>query len=73
MRGVPVPVYICGREVLENCPLGPTGATAFFIAMLSYNGKLDMGLTTDPAAVGDPELLIGCLEDSFADLIRAGA
>ncbi len=69
VRGAPFELFIAGARIEANYPVGPTGGTAFNITLMSYNGSLDMGLNIDRAAIDDPGLLRGCIEDSFAELL----
>lgn len=71
VRGSPVPLYICGAQLLHNYPIGPLAGVAFNLTLLSYLGSLDMGMNVDSAAVTEPALLAKLLERSFKDLIRA--
>jgi diacylglycerol O-acyltransferase len=73
VRGSPVELYIAGAQILANYAMGPTAGTAFNVTLLSYRGSLDMGVHIDTAAVDDPELLLRCLENSFAELLELGA
>ena len=60
-----------GAQLLENYPVGPLAGVAFNLTLLSYNHSLDMGVNIDTAAVAEPELLRGCLERAFKDLVAA--
>lgn len=71
VKGSPVPVYICGAQLLEIYPIGPLGGVAFNLTLMSYLGSLDMALNIDTAAVTEPELLRECLERSFDRLTKA--
>ena len=71
VRGAPVPVYICGAQLLENYPIGPLLGVAFNLTLLSYNGSLDMGLNVDAAAVDEPERLAKLIERGFTELHKA--
>ena len=71
VRGAPVPMYICGAQLLHNYPIGPLAGVAFNLTLLSYLGSLDMGMNVDAAAVTEPALLAKLIERSFKDLIRA--
>jgi WS/DGAT/MGAT family acyltransferase len=70
VKGSPVPMYVCGSQLLEIYPIGPLGGVAFNLTLMSYLGSLDMALNIDTAAVAEPELLRTCLEDSFARLAK---
>lgn len=73
VRAAPIDLYMSGAKVLAPYPVGPVAGTAWNITMLSYAGRLFMGVHIDPEAVDDPDLLRRCLEDAFRDLVeRAG-
>ena len=67
--GIPVPVYCAGAEVLRAYPLiAPLGA-AVNITMLSYAGLwCSLGITTDDAAIPDPDTFVRCLGEAFAEV-----
>jgi diacylglycerol O-acyltransferase len=73
VRGAPFPLYVSGARVLSNHPMGPTGGTAANATVMSYEGSLDLGLVTDPAAVDEPEMLRDFIAESFDELITLGA
>lgn len=68
LRGAPFPLYVAGARIEANHPVGPMAGTAFNLTTLSCDGSLDMGCVIDPAAVGDPALLLRCLVEAFAEL-----
>lgn len=68
VKGSPLPVFICGAQLLEIYPIGPLLGVAFNLTLMSYVGSLDMALNVDTAAVSDPELLSDCLQRSFRAL-----
>ncbi len=70
-RAAPFTVYISGAKLLDNYVLGPVAGTAGNITAVSYDGTLWIGVVTDPAAVGDPEVWRAQLERSFADALEA--
>ena len=72
LRGSPVGLFVAGAAVEANYPMGPTAGVAFNATVLSYQSRLDLGLDVDVAAVGDPDGLRVCLEESFAELAAAG-
>lgn len=71
VKGSPVPVYICGAQLVEIYPIGPLGGVAFNLTLMSYLGSLDMALNIDTVAVAEPEMLASCLERSLAALAQA--
>jgi hypothetical protein len=52
--------------------MGPTAGTAFNATVMSYKNRFDVGLNIDTAAIDDPELLRTSIEESFAELLKAG-
>lgn len=73
VRAAPFPLFIAGARLEANYPIGPTAGVAFNLTLMSYDGHLDMGLNTDPSAVGDPGLLRDLLQGAFAELATFGA
>jgi diacylglycerol O-acyltransferase / wax synthase len=70
VKGSPVPVYMCGAQLLEVYPIGPLLGVAFNLTLMSYLGSLDMALNIDTAAVSQPELLADCLRQSVRALAK---
>lgn len=70
VRAAPIDLYMSGAKVLAPYPIGPVAGTAWNITMLSYAGRLFMGVHIDPVAVDDPGLLRRCLQDAFRDLVE---
>lgn len=61
--------FLGGAEVLGSWPLGPRLGCAANLTLLTCGDRLDLGINLDPAAVGDPEVFMECLADSFAALL----
>ena len=72
VRAAPFDLFIAGGFMEANYPLGPLAGTAFNLTTMSYRGWLFLGLVTDPAAVDDPDELLGELERAYRELLRAG-
>jgi WS/DGAT/MGAT family acyltransferase len=70
--GVPMPVYLCGPRLVAQYPFGPLSGAATNITLLSYLDDLHIGINTDRAAVPDPDVLVECLEEGFAEVRKAG-
>lgn len=65
--GPPMPLYCHGARMLETWPVVPLGPNLpLGVAVLSYDGALDLSLTADPAAFGDLEVVRAGIEDGFA-------
>lgn len=73
VRAAPVPLYIGGAMIEATYAIGPLMATAANITMLSYNGRLDLGIHVDTAAVDDPELLRDTVIAAFHEVCAAVA
>ncbi|MEM1333109.1 MAG: wax ester/triacylglycerol synthase domain-containing protein [Actinomycetota bacterium] len=69
VRGSPVPMYLAGAQLVANYPVGPLSGVAFNLTLLSYLGRLDMGLNTDPAAIEHPDALARLLGESVDDFV----
>jgi WS/DGAT/MGAT family acyltransferase len=69
LRGSPVDLYLGGSRIEASYPMGPRSGCAVNFTVLSYRGALDIGIHSDPAAVTDPGSLVGCLDESFAELL----
>jgi diacylglycerol O-acyltransferase / wax synthase len=73
VRGAPFDLYIAGARMEGNHPLGPLGGTAWNLTLMSYAGRLDMGLHVDAGAVEAPAELRDHIRDSFDELLAVGA
>ncbi len=71
VRAAPVDVFAAGSRVLATYPIGPVAGTAFNVTLMSYSGRLDLGINIDPDAVEDPELLVECLQRGYDELHEA--
>jgi diacylglycerol O-acyltransferase len=70
--GPQFPLYLLGREMEELAPvpfLAPEHALA--VAIMSYNGYVDIGLMGDYDAMDDLDLFGGDIEESVAELLEA--
>ena len=47
----------------------PLAGAAVSVSLLSYDGALHLTINTDRAAVPDVDDLVGCIEESFAELV----
>jgi hypothetical protein len=67
--GPPFPVYLAGARVTLLVPFAPRAGAAINIALMSYDGTANIGLSIDPAAVTDIDLLLRCLTQALEDVI----
>lgn len=70
--GPPFPVYVSGARVTRLVPFAPKGGAALNVALMSYDGTAFLGITMDPAAVTDPDLLVDCLSAALHSVAAAG-
>jgi hypothetical protein len=49
-------------------PFGPLGGCAVNVTLLSHAGTAHIGVSSDPAAVIDPDRLVDDLRHSFSDI-----
>ncbi|MBK9180899.1 MAG: wax ester/triacylglycerol synthase family O-acyltransferase [Acidimicrobiales bacterium] len=67
--GPQVPLYALGARMLDIVPVVPLGGNLTVgVAILSYDGQLNLGLHADPDACGDLTVLAEGIEDGFAEL-----
>ncbi len=71
--GAAVPIYLAGSKITGFFAFGPTIGSSFNITLLSRCGTCDMGINIDTAAVPDPEVLLECLRESFAEITALGS
>jgi WS/DGAT/MGAT family acyltransferase len=66
------PLYVLGRELIALYPMVPLAEnTALGIAIMSYNGQLNFGLTADFDAIADVETLVDELSSAIEELVGA--
>jgi WS/DGAT/MGAT family acyltransferase len=71
--GPQFPLYMLGHELNALFPMVPlTGNTALAIAIISYNGQLNFGVTADYDALADVETLAAELRSSIEEMVGAG-
>jgi hypothetical protein len=68
--GPQFPLYLLGRELLELIPIAFLPENhALAIAIMSYNGNVDLGLLSDYDALPDVDFIAAALEESLAELL----
>ena len=66
------PLYVLGHELIALYPMVPLAEnTALGIAIMSYNGQLNFGLTADFDAIGDVQTLVDELTSAIEELVGA--
>jgi hypothetical protein len=67
--GPSFPLYALGGRMLEAFPIVPLGANMTLeVAVLSYDGALNLCVTADPAACPDAQVFATGVEHGFAAL-----
>ena len=70
--GPQVPLYVLGRRMLQAFPFVPLGAQMrVTVAIFSYDGQVNYGVTGDYDAAPDVDVLCGGIEKGLADLLVA--
>ena len=67
--GVPVPLYLAGARVGSMQAFVSRARSPLMAALLSYNGTAHVGLTIDPVAIPDGELLVSCIQAEIDDVL----
>ncbi|MBU6313179.1 MAG: DUF1298 domain-containing protein [Actinomycetales bacterium] len=70
--GPPFPVYVAGAKATRIVPFAPKGGAALNIALMTYDGSAYFGITMDPAAVTDTDLLVGSLAAAMHEVTGTG-
>jgi hypothetical protein len=71
--GPQIPLYVLGRRMLEAYPFVPLGAQMrVTVAIFSYNGHVNFGVTGDYDAAPDIDVLCRGIEKGLTDLLTAG-
>jgi diacylglycerol O-acyltransferase len=66
--GAPIPVFMAGAAVEAQIALGPMTGSATNVVLLSYQDDVNLGVTIDPAAIGDTDVYLDCLREGFAEI-----
>jgi diacylglycerol O-acyltransferase / wax synthase len=68
LRAAPFALYIGGAAIEATYAIGPLAATAANVTMMTYNGRIDLGVHVDTGAVADPELLRDTIIGAFHEV-----
>ena len=70
--GPMIPLYFGPHKLVDWLPLGiVSNNIGLFVAILSYNQRITLGMTVDGELIPDAWFLAECLEESYADLRQA--
>jgi diacylglycerol O-acyltransferase / wax synthase len=67
--GAPFPIYLAGARVEANYGFGPLTGAATNVTLLSYVDEVHLAISTDPAAVPDPDVYVACLEEGLDEVM----
>jgi diacylglycerol O-acyltransferase len=68
--GAPVPIYLAGARVTAQFAFGPPSGAALNVTLLSHLDDCAIGVTSDAAAVPDPDCLTTCLQEGFDEVLK---
>lgn len=68
--GAPMDVFMAGARVESQFPFGPLSGAGANITLMSGPEEVFLGINTDPAAVPDPEVFVGCLQEGFDEILK---
>lgn len=68
--GAPMDVFMAGARVEAQFPFGPLSGAGANITLMSGPEDVFLGINTDPAAVPDPEVFVGCLQEGFDEILK---
>lgn len=63
--GSPLPMFMDGARMVAQYPFGPLTTAAVNVTLLSYLDAANLGVSSNPAAVPDPDVLLECLDLGF--------
>jgi WS/DGAT/MGAT family acyltransferase len=69
LAGLTRPAYVGGARIERMWAFAPPTGAAFSVTLLSHLETCCVAVATDPAAVSQPELLAGCLETAFDEVL----
>jgi WS/DGAT/MGAT family acyltransferase len=70
--GPPFPVFASGARVVRMFGYGPLSGAAANVTAFSYDGRFEIGVAMDHAAVPDPERFVVCLREGLDEVLAAG-
>jgi diacylglycerol O-acyltransferase / wax synthase len=62
-------VYVAGAKLEGVVGYGPLTGAAINVTLFSVRDHAHLGISTDPAAVPDPELFVTCLSEGFEEVL----
>ena len=70
--GPMIPLYFGRHQLVDWLPMGiVSNNIGLFVAILSYNQRITLGMTVDSKLIPDSWFLAECLEESYAEIRQA--
>jgi hypothetical protein len=70
--GLGRPAYIGGARIERMFVFGPVPGSAVMVTLVSHEGMCCLGVTTDDAAIPDPDRFAADLWDGLAEIVEFG-
>jgi WS/DGAT/MGAT family acyltransferase len=70
--GPPMDLYTAGAKVTALVPFAPKAGAAANIGLMSYAGRVFLGINCDPAAIAEPDVFTDCVRDALAEVVATG-
>lgn len=70
--GLPVQLYTAGARVESFIAFGPCSGAAVNFTLFSYRDTANVSITSDAAAVPDPDALLECAKLGFEEVLKLG-
>jgi diacylglycerol O-acyltransferase len=70
--GYPHATYVADSKIVGFHGFGPLAGAAMMVVMTSAAGSCDIAFNMDADAVTDPDLLMKCVDSSFAEVLATG-
>ena len=63
-----MPIYVAGSKITGFYAFGPTIGSSVNVTLVTYGQTCHIGINVDTAAVPDPEALVECIGEGFAEI-----
>ena len=70
--GPPMAMFLAGARVEQMLPFAPKGGAAMNLAMMSYDGRAEIAVNIDTAAIYDHDVMVRCLAETLDEVIKLG-
>ena len=70
--GPPVPLYVAGAKIHSSFGMAPIlDGLGLLLVVLSYNGRISIGVSSCEQIVPDPEFMVDCFSNSLDELEKS--